>query len=500
MSTTPLRRNFVFNLIYPMMRLAVAIVTVPIYIHHVGDARYGVISIVWILLGYLGFLDLGLSRAATNALSKLRDAPQPDRARVLLTTIMLNFCFGLVGTILLYFVGGYLFEHVLAVPDALKPEVERALPWIACLFPMALVSGASIGALESRERFLLANLFQMFSMILSQVVPVIMAVFVSPSLTVVIPSVAIVQAFTVFIQLAYVYRLEGPISFKSFDRAEARKLLGYGGWVTVSSVISPLLTSADQFLIGSLIGVAGVAHYSVPMNLIVRTQTFPAALGRTFFPRMSVLSRNEAIGLGVRALQSLGYGYAAICAPLIVLSPVFFRYWIGLDFAQVSAPVAQILFPGAWINGMAFVAFTLIQGQGRPDLTGKLHLIEVLPFLWILWLLTSQFGLVGAATAWSLRTAVDAFAMFWAAGMPRRPVVAAIARPAALLFASEALGRFVGMNLFLAVPAAALVGLVAVWMAYAYCEDWRRFAVDQLRRTRGFVEARIRRAGPAPSA
>src|ERR1700677_5220122 len=126
MSTATLRRNFVFNLIYPMMRLAVAIVTVPIYVHHVGDARYGVISIVWILLGYFGFLDLGLSRASTNALSKLRDAPQPDRARVLLTTLTLNFCFGLVGTALLYFVGGYLFQHALSAPDALTPEVLGA--------------------------------------------------------------------------------------------------------------------------------------------------------------------------------------------------------------------------------------------------------------------------------------------------------------------------------------------------------------------------------------
>ena len=106
MSTTPLKRSFVFNLIYPMMRLVVGVVTVPIYVHHVGDARYGVLSIVWILLGYFGFLDLGLSRASTNALSKLRDAPQPNRARVLLTTITLNFCFGLIGTILVSYVRG----------------------------------------------------------------------------------------------------------------------------------------------------------------------------------------------------------------------------------------------------------------------------------------------------------------------------------------------------------------------------------------------------------
>ena len=74
MSGPRLRRNFAFNLIYPVVRLAVAIVTIPIYVRHVGDARYGVISIVWVLLGYFGFLDLGLSRAAVNALAKTIEA------------------------------------------------------------------------------------------------------------------------------------------------------------------------------------------------------------------------------------------------------------------------------------------------------------------------------------------------------------------------------------------------------------------------------------------
>jgi hypothetical protein len=59
-------------------------------------------------------------------------------------------------------------------------------------------------------------------------------------------------------------------------------------------VIFPILVSADQFLIGSLIGVAEVTHYAVPMNL--RSQIFPMALGRTFFP----LNRCRALSGRVR--------------------------------------------------------------------------------------------------------------------------------------------------------------------------------------------------------
>jgi hypothetical protein len=46
MSRRPLRINFIVNLLSPAMRITVAFVTIPIYLHHVGEARYGVISIV----------------------------------------------------------------------------------------------------------------------------------------------------------------------------------------------------------------------------------------------------------------------------------------------------------------------------------------------------------------------------------------------------------------------------------------------------------------------
>ena len=497
MSRKPLKTSFAINLLAPMARIAVALVTIPIYVRHVGDARYGVISIMWVLLGYFGFLDLGLSRAATNALAKLREASPQERARVLLTTLALNFGFGVVGAATLLILGGYLLERFISIPDALRPEVARSFPWIAALFPLALISGVGIGALESRERFLLANVLQILGMSLTQIAPAVMAVAVSPSLTAVIPTAVIAQASSVVVVLSVVYRLEGPFSVRAFDRREARALLGYGGWISVSNLIGPLLLSFDQFLIGSIMGVAAVAHYAVPMNLVTRSQIFPAALARTFFPRMSGLSAGDARVLGARAISSLGYGFAAVCAPAIILSPIFFRYWIGGEFALHAAPVAQILFLGAWINGLAFIALTLIQSQGRPDITGKLHMIEIVPFLVILWTLTSTLGINGAAIAWSVRCAADALALFWVSGLPRRDVLSAL-RPGALLAASEVVAWLVGSRLGLALPAAVLVGLVAVGLAYASSDDWRRLIDVQLTaRARNFGGSLIRRVGPS---
>jgi O-antigen/teichoic acid export membrane protein len=476
MTARPLKTSFAVNVLGAVARLVVALVTIPIYVRHIGDARFGVVSIVWVLLGYFGFLDLGLSRAAANAMAKLRDAPQEARARVLVTTLVLNLGLGLFGSFCLFVFGGYLLQNVIAVPDVLKPEIAQAFPWIVGLVPLALVSGVGIGALESRERFLLANALQAAGMSMSQIAPVILAVAVSPSLAVVIPAAATAQALSMVAILIVVYRVEGPLSVAAFDPRQARKLLSYGGWVTVSGVIGPLLASLDQFLIGSLLGVAAVAHYAVPMNLVIRSQIFAGALVRTLFPRMSHSSPVEARSLASRAFTSLAYGYGAICAPAIILAPAFFRYWIGADFASVAAPVAEILFLGAWINGLAFVPYALLQSQGRPDVTGKFHVAEIVPFVCVLWGLTSTYGITGAAAAWSLRCAADALCLFWAARMPRRDLLSALL-PLFVLAGSIAVARAEGPNLWEALSAAAATGLASAVLAYVMTEDLRHLAL-----------------------
>ena len=79
-------------------------------------------------------------------------------------------------------------------------------------------------------------------------------------------------------------------------------------------------------------------------------------------------------------------------------------------------------------------------------MTGKLNIIEFLPFIGILWSLTIAFGIVGAAAAWSLRCTVDALVMLWLSGMKRGDFLLLLP-PAALLVASLVIARFLEPSL-----------------------------------------------------
>lgn len=402
-----LKTNFAFNVGGAALATAVALITVPIYFAYIGAARVGVMSIVWILLGYFGFMDFGLSRASLNALARLASDEEESRKRVILTSIYLSVLFGVAGAIIFYFSGGALMHRLLKMSDSMSLEVHGAFLWIACMLPLALVGGVAVGVLESRERFLSANILNLVSMLLGQIIPLVCAILMEPTLAVVIPASFAARAISVGLSLGFVFWTERIRNIFVFDRERTKGLLRFGAWISVTNVVSPLLASADQLLVGSTLGVVAVAYYSVSMNLVTRTQIIAYALARTLGPRFSRLGGEEATELAERAFIALGYVFGSICGPAMILAPTFLSFWMGPDFASHATPVAQLLLIGAWINGIAFIPFTFL-GQRRPDLTAKLHVIEFTPFIVVLWLFLQQFGLQGAALAWVGRVSADA--------------------------------------------------------------------------------------------
>jgi O-antigen/teichoic acid export membrane protein len=65
-----LARNAVWSLVTQCAPMAVALLTIPLLIEGIGKDRFGVLTLVWIALGYFSLFDLGLGRALTKLVAE----------------------------------------------------------------------------------------------------------------------------------------------------------------------------------------------------------------------------------------------------------------------------------------------------------------------------------------------------------------------------------------------------------------------------------------------
>lgn len=186
--------------------------------------------------------------------------------------------------------------------------------------------------------------------------------------------------------------------------------------MTVSNIIWPFMVYLDRFAIGAVISVAAVAYYATPYEMATKLWILSGALIASLFPAFAAGNNddvNHSIQLLRKSITAIFVFIFPIVLVMVTFSQEILTIWLGRDFADQSALVLQWLAAGVLINSVAHIVSTMIQGRGRPDLTAKIHLLELifyLPFLW--WVLT-RHGIAGAAAAWTVRVTVDGLLLLW---------------------------------------------------------------------------------------
>ncbi|WP_312678765.1 flippase [Stutzerimonas nitrititolerans] len=394
--------NF-FGLIIPLL---VSLITVPIYIDLIGEVRYGILAIAWLLLGYFGLFDLGLSRATAQSIAQF-DGKPPKQAEVFWTALSLNVAMGVLGGLVVWPVAVLFFEQYFVVDEVYRSEILDAIPWLIMAVPLATLSGVLVGALQGRERFLELNTISSVGTILFQVLPLVAAGLWSSNLSLLLP-VAIFARVITFIALGIACRLHVTRNHSvTFDLRQAKRLLRFGGWVTITSFVGPMMVIMDRFIIGALSGAKTVTYYTVPFQLAERTTVIANALTTALFPRFAIEGEEKDIFLAKNSLCIL---LLLITPPIIVfillMGPIL-SWWINDEFSKAAALPGQIILLGFWANSLARIPYAQLQARGRPDVVAKCHLAELLPYLTLLYICLDYWGLPGAALAFSVRAAID---------------------------------------------------------------------------------------------
>jgi O-antigen/teichoic acid export membrane protein len=459
-----IRRNTTYNLIGAVVPLAASLAIVPIYLSLIGEARYGVLALVWLLLGYFGLFDLGLGRSVAQNVAALRDAPPNERAKSFWAALVINLALGSIGGILIYPLATFFFNDIISMEADLRTELVAAVPWLMLAVPVSTVSSVLIGALQGRERFLELNVIAVIGTLLAQTFPLAAALFLDTSLALLVPAALCARLIGIFLLIPICRRHIFGGYQPTFDSARARQLLRFGGWVTVSAIIGPLTVALDRFAIGMLSGVRSVSHYTIPADMAARSTLVSGALVSALFPRLATSSVDESHRLAAEGTKVL----LMVMTPLTIMAVLFVKpflaLWITLAFAAHSGLPGQILLLGFWANALAMVPYTQLQAKGRPDLIAKYHLAELFPYFLLLYAGLSSFGLPGAAAVFALRMLVALFYLAAAAGSFFQ-TLRLMALPSVIVLTAFALAiQFDGQMLPLTGIAATYAVVIATWI------------------------------------
>lgn len=414
-----LAKNTAFNLAGQVFPVLAGIVLIPYIVRGLGPDRFGMLGIIWVVFGYFSLMDLGLGRATTKFLAEWMARGETKQiAEMVWNSMLLQLLLGVVGGGIIAILTPVLVDRILKTPTALEAEGRAAFYVLAATLPAILAGNGLRAVLEGCQRFDITNLLRIPSSILAFAIPVV-ALAAGLRLPGVVLWMGISRvAFTVAHGVYCVRVLPDLKSCPVVRSAAVLPLLSFGGWVTASNAINPILLSMDRFLIGSLLSVAMVGYYTAPFEAVTKLWMIPASLMTTVYPASSALGLQRMRDLQTLYSRSIKYIFCAL-APATLFLVLFARplisAWLGRGFVDKSAVPLQFLAIGVFINCFAYVPYCFLQALGRPDAAAKLFLCELVPYGLLLWWTIPHYGILGAAAGWSIRVTFEVGLLLWIA-------------------------------------------------------------------------------------
>ena len=374
----------------------------PFVVHHLGDASYGVWTVVVSIASYMGLLDLGLRGAITRTVSRaftLENHQESSNAvsaglllRLGISAIVLTVSFAISRVAPLVF-------HV---PQQLATAAQWAILITGINVSVNLTCGVFGGVLVGLHHFDAVSSITMLQTAARAVGILwllshghgIVALALCELTAVALGNSAIVwRCFRKYPQLCI--RLTKP------DRAMLRELSVYGVWAAVFNLGQQLIYYSDNLVIAGFVSAAAVTTYAIGGNLVEYLRSVVSSMTSTFTPLASSL---EASGGDAPLRRLLIQGTRAaflVALPIeiafLLRGSTFIRLWMGPQYAITSGHVLQILvIAQVFLNG-SHSPTAILYGTSKHRINAFWVLAEAAANLTLSIILVRRIGVIGVA-------------------------------------------------------------------------------------------------------
>jgi len=392
--------------------MLVNLIVTPLLLDALGEAAFGLQSLVAVVIGYLTFMDMGLDLPITKLLAEDRARQDIDaESQLLSTTLQLYAVIGLAGMSAITLSADWLAHSLFHMPPGLVDQAVMVfqLAGIGFLGSVGMSWGRAVTM--GLQRF---DLTYSVSVVLSTAGTLIGLGVVYAGYGV----VGYVLSRTVFTILAgpiyflLTRRLLPGVRFRQWiHRATLRRVSSYLGYGTLNRIIGSLGGRIDQTLIGIWVGVAAAGIYAVPFLLVSSCGYMLAYMLGFIFPMASELhslgQMDRLRDIFVRMSKFSAALAGLVFIPLIVLSDQFLTIWTP-GIATQAAGVLRLLALAGYIATLtASLTNSVVVGLGQMRQFTIYATIRTGVLATLCFVLIRPLGIEGAGWALLLTCSVD---------------------------------------------------------------------------------------------
>ena len=385
------------------INILIGFIYTPILIRMLGQAEYGLYSLVASFMSYLSILDFGLGNAIIIYTSKAIAKKDKEEEYRLNGVLFVVYCIiGLITLLIgiaLYFNVQIMFSKTMSeyeYTEAKKLILIFTLN-IALSFPMSVFSNIVV----AYEKFIFSKIAKIIQIISAPVItlPILLKY---PKAWPVLIITAIMNLLFLLVNARYsIKKLNVKISFKNLDFGILKEIFNYSVYVFLNVVVDKVNWSVDQVILGATSGTAAVAVYSIGAKINHLFNTLSTALSGVTLPKIAKMEESklpikkfDEVFIKTGRVQFLIL--ALVLSGFIIFGKNFMYFWAGNGYEN-SYYVAVVLMLGGLIPLIENIAIGILQAKNKHKFrTIILFFIAIFNIIISIYL-AKNWGGIGAA-------------------------------------------------------------------------------------------------------
>ena len=379
MKNSELKLGAILSYIILGLELVVGLFYTPILTRSLGQAEYGLYSLVASIISYLTVLDLGFGSAIVVYTARYRANNEKEKENrlhgmFLIIYTIIGIVAGAIGYIL-YLNVDKLFGNSMTLQEIEKAKVMMLILTanLVITFPMSIFSST----ITAYEKFIFAKTVNIIRIIINPIV-MLSLLHMGYRSTGIVIATTMLNIITLLINMIYCLKnLKMKFDFRKFDFKLLGEIFSFSFFVFLNVLVDKANWSIDQFILGSIVGIVAVAIYNIATQFNTIYLSFSTAISGLLLPRATQMETKKATdeeftNFFVKMGRVQYIIMALIITGFVLIGKEFILIWQGNDYIQ-SYYIACIL--------MIPVTVPLIQNTGLSILQAKNYIFFHISFL-----------------------------------------------------------------------------------------------------------------------